>query len=406
MQLNQVRRHPRPRVHTRPRSIRFGADSSRTVEKPPCRYSTDSSGASFRTPPRSSWLASPFEARPRRLRAGRLWTTPRAGHESRCVSREETPRGAALSQPQMVHISKSIGAKYDSFLSVNALQSIRHQCLSATPRWGIPICTTSISRREPSRARRAAMDPLLAKRSKKPCFQTARVNSATGAANRGGISAASARRPTYVWSSAGIITVYLSFLLDFVSDAGDADVASLARVRSRGCSGPVARYSSGRGSWAELVRQLGADATRLLQPLRFRRQLRRCGAPQRCAGRRVRGRSILPDGQGDEWAEAVQLQPLGHGDSIRRPSRDRGGALNSELGPPDQTCVAPPVQAAGFADGDRETMADANIAEVSALFRDATLPAFEGCLYGIAERVVRLPRPNFGARRSARCSKV
>ncbi len=69
-----------------------------------------------------------------------------------------------------------------------------------------------------------------------------------------------------------------------------------------------------------------------------------------------------------------------------------------------QTCITPPVPTAGFQAAIEERWQHEH-AEVSAIFRDTTLQAFEGCLYGPASGWCGLHGPNFGARRSARGSK-
>jgi hypothetical protein len=78
----------------------------------------------------------------------------------------------------------------------------------------------------------------------------------------------------------------------------------------------------------------------------------------------------------------IQLEPLGH--EINPPAyRAIATALRSELGRPAQTCVTPPVPAAGFQAAVEEQWRHQD-AEISAIFRDTTLEAFEGCLSGPA----------------------
>src|SRR5271169_1254866 len=132
---------------------------------------------------------------------------------------------------------------------------------------------------------------------------------------------------------------------------------------------------------AELVRQCGAAATRLLQPLDFGdsyvdvvlRNVTLGGVPVAVFFKMDKVTNGL---------KRVQLQPLGH--EINPPAyRAIAAALNSELGRPDQTCITPPVPAAGFQAAIEERWQHEH-AEVSAIFRDTTLQAFEGCLYGPA----------------------
>jgi hypothetical protein len=132
---------------------------------------------------------------------------------------------------------------------------------------------------------------------------------------------------------------------------------------------------------AELVRQFGAAATRLLQPLDFGdsyvdvvlRDVTLGGVPVAVFFQMDKATNGL---------KRVQLQPLGH--EINPPAyRAIAAALNSELGRPDQTCITPPVPAAGFQAAIEERWQHEH-AEVSVIFRDTTLQAFEGCLYGPA----------------------
>jgi hypothetical protein len=78
----------------------------------------------------------------------------------------------------------------------------------------------------------------------------------------------------------------------------------------------------------------------------------------------------------------VQLEPLGH---QINPSAFRAiaGALLSEYGRPDAVCVTPQVPGAGYQAALEEQWRLAH-AIITAIFRDTTLQAFEGCLYGPA----------------------
>jgi hypothetical protein len=78
----------------------------------------------------------------------------------------------------------------------------------------------------------------------------------------------------------------------------------------------------------------------------------------------------------------VQLEPLGH--EINPPAyRAIAAALNAEYGQPTQRCITPPVPDAGFQAAVEERWQHDDAA-ISAIFRDTTLQAFEGCLYGPA----------------------
>ncbi|HXC91350.1 MAG TPA: hypothetical protein VNV18_14400 [Stellaceae bacterium] len=78
----------------------------------------------------------------------------------------------------------------------------------------------------------------------------------------------------------------------------------------------------------------------------------------------------------------VQLEPLGH--RLSPPAyRAIGAALDGEFGRPDQVCVTPPIPASGFQAAVEQRWRRGDAA-VSAIFRDTTLQAFEGCLCGPA----------------------
>ncbi len=96
----------------------------------------------------------------------------------------------------------------------------------------------------------------------------------------------------------------------------------------------------------------------------------------------------------------VQLQPVGH--QLDPPAfRAIVAALDSELGRPDQRCVTPPVAAAGYQAAVEERWMRPD-AVVSAIFRDTTLQAFEGCLYGPASGWCGLHGAAAGAHRPTR----
>ncbi|HUC11766.1 MAG TPA: hypothetical protein VL985_15260 [Stellaceae bacterium] len=78
----------------------------------------------------------------------------------------------------------------------------------------------------------------------------------------------------------------------------------------------------------------------------------------------------------------VQLEPLGHALNPRAFGAIVA-ALDAEYGRPDQICETPPVPAAGFQWSVEEKWRR-NDAMISAIFRDTTLQAFEGCRFGPA----------------------
>jgi hypothetical protein len=78
----------------------------------------------------------------------------------------------------------------------------------------------------------------------------------------------------------------------------------------------------------------------------------------------------------------VQLERPPHG--VNPPAfRAIAAALFAELGYPDQICTVPPVAASGWQAAAEERWWRGG-SVISAIFRDTTLQAFEGCLYGPA----------------------
>jgi hypothetical protein len=78
----------------------------------------------------------------------------------------------------------------------------------------------------------------------------------------------------------------------------------------------------------------------------------------------------------------IQLERPRHG--VNPPAyRALLAALRSDFGAPDQMCVIPPRPADGYQAAAEELWVR-NGAAVSAIFRDTTLQAFEGCLFGPA----------------------
>jgi len=99
----------------------------------------------------------------------------------------------------------------------------------------------------------------------------------------------------------------------------------------------------------------------------------------------------------------IQLERPRHG--VNPPAfRAIAAALHAEYGKPDQTCIIPVLPGAGYqAAAEERWVHDGTV--VSAIFRDTTLQAFEGCLFGPAtgwcglhgQLLVRIGPPDGGA---------
>lgn len=137
--------------------------------------------------------------------------------------------------------------------------------------------------------------------------------------------------------------------------------------------------------WGEssqaLLSRLGAAAERLPQPFDFGDSY----ADIVLRGDTIGGVPVTVFFQMDKATHTlkrVQLQPLGH--RLNPPAyRAIVAALDAEFGRPDQRCLTPPVPSAGYQAAVEERWLRPD-AIVSAIFRDTTLQAFEGCLYGPA----------------------
>jgi hypothetical protein len=137
--------------------------------------------------------------------------------------------------------------------------------------------------------------------------------------------------------------------------------------------------------WGEsseaLRQQFGAAAERLPQPFDFGDSY----ADLVLRGETLGGVPVAVFFQMDKTTRGlkrIQLEPLGH--RLNPPVyRAVAAALDTEYGRPDQTCVTPPLPAAGYQAAVEERWVRGETA-VSAIFRDTTLQAFEGCLYGPA----------------------
>jgi len=162
--------------------------------------------------------------------------------------------------------------------------------------------------------------------------------------------------------------------------------------------------------WGELSdalrRQFGAEAERLPRPFDFGDSY----ADIVLKGETLGGVPMAVFFQMDKATHGlkrIQLEPLGH--RLNPPAfRGIAAALDAEYGRPDQTCVTPPLPAAGYQSAVEERWVRADAA-VSAIFRDTTLQAFEGCLYGPAsgwcglhgQLLVRIAPPEHAAQTCA-----
>src|SRR5262249_10146649 len=99
----------------------------------------------------------------------------------------------------------------------------------------------------------------------------------------------------------------------------------------------------------------------------------------------------------------IQLERPRH--AVNPPAfRAIAAALHANYGKPDQTCVIPVLPAGGYQAAAEERWAHGG-AVISAIFRDTTLQAFEGCLFGPAtgwcglhgQLLVRIGPPDGGA---------
>ena len=137
--------------------------------------------------------------------------------------------------------------------------------------------------------------------------------------------------------------------------------------------------------WGEssdaLVRQFGADATKLSRALDFGDSYVDVVLP----GQTIGGVPMVVFFQMDKMSRGlkrIQLERPRHGVN---PPAFRGilAALQTDLGTPDRVCAIPVLPASGY-QAAAEALWLRDGAVVSAVFRDTTLQAFEGCLFGPA----------------------
>ena len=86
--------------------------------------------------------------------------------------------------------------------------------------------------------------------------------------------------------------------------------------------------------------------------------------------------------KGTRGLKRIQLERPRQG--VNPPSfRAIAAALHADYGKPDQTCVIPVLPASGYQAAAEEKWVRGGVV-ISAIFRDTTLQAFEGCLFGPA----------------------
>ncbi len=155
-------------------------------------------------------------------------------------------------------------------------------------------------------------------------------------------------------------------------------------------AGPLLAASGIEGMWRqthwgessdELVRQFGADAERLTRALDFGDSYADVVLPRYFAG----GVQMVVFFQMDKATHGlkrIQLERPRHG--VNPPAfRSLLTALQSDFGRPDRVCAVPVFPVDGYQAATEELWVRDG-AVVSAIFRDTTLQAFEGCLFGPA----------------------
>jgi hypothetical protein len=161
------------------------------------------------------------------------------------------------------------------------------------------------------------------------------------------------------------LTVLLSVRLSFAADG----IEDLLRETHWGESS------------SELLHQFGDEATRLPRALDFGDSYADIVLTRQTLG----GVPMVVFFQMDKATHGlkrIQLERPRH--AVNPPSfRAIAAALHADFGKPDQTCVIPVLPASGYQAAAEETWAHDG-AIISAIFRDTTLQAFEGCLFGPA----------------------
>jgi hypothetical protein len=152
----------------------------------------------------------------------------------------------------------------------------------------------------------------------------------------------------------------------------------------------------------ELLREFGPDAMRLPQPLDFGDSYVDVALPRYVVG----GVPMVVFFQMDRATHGlkrIQLERPRHG--VNPPAfRALLIALQSDFGWPDRLCAVPVYPHGGY-QAANEALWFRDGAAISAIFRDTTLQAFEGCLFGPAtgscglkgQLLIRIGPPDGGA---------
>ena len=131
----------------------------------------------------------------------------------------------------------------------------------------------------------------------------------------------------------------------------------------------------------QLLRRFGAAALRLEVPLDFGDSYARIALP----GAAVGGVPMVVFFQMDKKAHGlvrIQLERPPHG--VNPPAfRAIAAALSAEWGRPARICTIPPTPQSGWQAATEARWVKGDGA-ITAIFRDTTLQAFEGCLFGPA----------------------
>jgi hypothetical protein len=130
-----------------------------------------------------------------------------------------------------------------------------------------------------------------------------------------------------------------------------------------------------------LLEQFGTDATRLLLPLDFGDSYVDVVLRRRVIGE-VPVVVFFQMDKARHGLKRIQLERPRHG--VNPPAfRAILAALQTDLGLPDELCTIPVTPANGYqAAAEAVWLHDGTV--VSVIFRDTTLQAFEGCLFGVA----------------------